>query len=58
MAIWQNLQQMEKYPGVIMIHEFWGLTDNIKQMAEKLASHGYVVLAVDLYDGTSRKNCR
>ena len=40
-----------QYPGVIMIHEWWGLNDNIKQMAEKLASHGYVVLAVDLYDG-------
>ena len=40
-----------KYPGVIMIHEFWGLNDNIKEMAEKLASHGYVVFAVDLYDG-------
>ena len=39
------------YPGVIMIHEWWGLNDNIKQMAEKLASHGYVVFAVDLYDG-------
>lgn len=39
------------YPGIIMIHEFWGLNDNIKQMAEKLASHGYVVFAVDLYDG-------
>lgn len=40
-----------QYPGVIMIHEFWGLNDNVKQMAEKLASHGYVVFAVDLYDG-------
>ncbi|GKS67435.1 hypothetical protein YTPLAS73_09820 [Nitrosarchaeum sp.] len=40
-----------EYPGIIMIHEFWGLNDNIKQMAEKLASHGYVVFAVDLYDG-------
>jgi len=34
-----------------MIHEWWGLNDNIKEMAEKLASHGYIVLAVDLYDG-------
>ena len=40
-----------EYPGIIMIHEWWGLNDNIKQMAEKLASHGYVVFAVDLYDG-------
>ena len=39
------------YPGVVMIHEWWGLNDNIKEMAEKLASHGYVVLAVDLYNG-------
>ena len=30
-----------EYPGVVMIHEFWGLNDSIKQMAEKLASHGY-----------------
>jgi carboxymethylenebutenolidase len=39
------------FPGIIMIHEFWGLNENIKDMAEKLASHGYVVFAVDLYDG-------
>ena len=39
------------YPGVVMIHEWWGLNDNIKEMADTLASHGYVVLAVDLYDG-------
>ena len=35
-----------------MIHEWWGLNENIKEMAEKLASHGYVVLAVDLYEGS------
>lgn len=39
------------YPGIVMIHEWWGLNNNIKEMADKLASHGYVVLAVDLYDG-------
>jgi carboxymethylenebutenolidase len=39
------------YPGIIMIQEIWGLNDNIKDMAEKLASQGYVVFAVDLYDG-------
>lgn len=39
------------YPGVVMMHEWWGLNDNIRQMARALASQGYVVLAVDLYDG-------
>lgn len=42
----------ESFPGIIMIHEWWGLNANIKDMAKKLASHGYVVLAVDLYDGS------
>jgi len=37
------------YPGIVMIHELFGLNDNVKQMAEKLASHGYIVLAVNLY---------
>jgi carboxymethylenebutenolidase len=40
-----------QYPVVIMIHEWWGLNENIRDMAEKLASHGYIVFAVDLYDG-------
>jgi len=40
-----------QYPAVIMIHEWWGLNENIRDMAEKLASHGYIVFAVDLYDG-------
>ena len=39
------------FPEIIMIHEIWGVNENIKDMAEKLASQGYVVLAVDLYDG-------
>jgi carboxymethylenebutenolidase len=40
-----------KYPGVVMIHEWWGLNENIKEMAQLLAAEGYVVFAVDLYDG-------
>lgn len=37
------------FPGVVIIHEWWGLNDNMKQTAEELASHGYVVLAVNLF---------
>jgi carboxymethylenebutenolidase len=37
------------FPGIIVIHELWGLNDNMKDMAEELASHGYVALAVNLY---------
>ncbi len=38
-------------PGVIVIHEWWGLNDNIRKMAERIAGEGYRALAVDLYGG-------
>jgi carboxymethylenebutenolidase len=44
-------QQQQKLPAVVMIQEWWGLNDNIKDMADELASEGYVVLAADLYNG-------
>src|SRR6056297_1028594 len=38
-------------PGLIVIHEWWGLNDNIRMMTRRLAGEGYVALAVDLYNG-------
>jgi carboxymethylenebutenolidase len=46
-----NTQQQESMPAVIMIHEWWGLNEHIKNQADILAKEGYVVLAVDLYRG-------
>ena len=43
------------YPGVILIHEWWGLNENIKEMAQILANEGYVVFAVDLFEGEIAK---
>src|SRR5579885_2267826 len=39
------------FPGIIAIHEWWGLNDWVKEQASKLADQGYVALALDLYRG-------
>jgi len=38
-------------PTVLLIHEWWGLNDQIRTMAAEFADHGYIALAADLYDG-------
>lgn len=38
-------------PGVIVIHEWWGLVDHIKAVADRLAQNGFTALAVDCYHG-------
>jgi carboxymethylenebutenolidase len=40
-----------KLPGLIVIHEWWGLNDNIRMMTRRLAGLGLQALAVDLYHG-------
>jgi carboxymethylenebutenolidase len=44
-------RRREAAPGVLVIHEWWGLNDWVKQQADALAKEGYVALAVDLYRG-------
>jgi carboxymethylenebutenolidase len=39
------------FPAIIVIHEYWGLNDWVKEQASKLADQGYVALAIDLYRG-------
>jgi dienelactone hydrolase len=39
----------EKLPGVLVIHDWWGLNDSVRKRADQLASIGYVAFALDLY---------
>ena len=39
------------FPAIVVIHEWWGLNNNVKHWADRLASAGWAALAIDLYGG-------
>lgn len=43
-------------PGVVVIQEWWGLVDHIKDVCERFAAEGFVALAPDLYHGKTTKS--
>lgn len=44
-------------PGVLVVHEWWGLTDYVRKRADQLAAMGYVALALDMYgDGKTAEH--
>ena len=43
-------------PGVIVIQEWWGLVDHIKDVCDRFADEGFVALAPDMYHGKSTKS--
>jgi carboxymethylenebutenolidase len=45
------------YPGVIVVHEAFGLNDNIRDICGRFAEQGYAALGVDLFAGRSRAVC-
>lgn len=45
------------FPGVVVIHEIYGLNDNIRGVARRLGAQGYAALAVDLFAGRNRALC-
>ena len=45
------------FPAVVVIHEIFGLNDNIRDIARRFASEGYAALAVDLFAGRNRTVC-
>lgn len=42
--------------GLIVVQEYWGLVDHIKDLAERFAKAGYVALSPDLYHGKTTKS--
>lgn len=44
-------QKIGAAPGVVVIHEWWGLNDQIKRVADRIAEEGFMAIAPDLYRG-------
>ncbi len=51
-----NPPQGGPFPGVIVVQEWWGLNDHIKDVTRRLASEGFAAVAPDLYDGKVTKD--
>lgn len=47
-----------KLPSIILVHEWWGLNDNVRMMARRLAGEGYRAFAVDMYHGRVAENAQ
>ena len=47
----------DSHPGVVIIHEAYGLNDNIKDIAGRFAEQGYAALAVDLFGDRNKAVC-
>lgn len=44
------------FPAIVVVHEWWGLSDWVKENTGRLAGEGYVALAVDLYGGKATQD--
>ncbi len=45
-----------KAPAIVVIQEYWGLNDHVKDLCERFAGEGFVALAPDLYHGAVTKD--
>ena len=43
-------------PAIIVIHEWWGLNEGVRAMADRIAAQGYIVLAIDLFEGQTAQS--
>src|SRR5262249_16311277 len=47
-----------KAPGLVLLQEWWGLNDHVRDLGKRFAKDGFLVLAVDLYRGKTTKDAK
>ncbi|MDX2077337.1 MAG: dienelactone hydrolase family protein [bacterium] len=50
-AYWAYPRLGQKFPGIVLVHDWWGLTSVIRRIADRFAEMGYYVIVPDLFDG-------
>ncbi len=50
-AFWSHPDSGGKFPGVVLIHDWWGITEVERRLSQRFAQIGYYVIAPDLFDG-------
>jgi len=56
LALPSNISREDPRPGLLVLQEWWGMNDHIKDITKRLANEGFAALAVDLYDGKVTKD--
>ncbi|MFN8527689.1 MAG: dienelactone hydrolase family protein [Anaerolineae bacterium] len=51
LGYWSHPDIGGRFPGVVLIHDWWGITDLERSLAQLFAQLGYYVIVPDLYDG-------
>lgn len=55
-AYWAHPTLGRKFPAVALVHDWWGLTDNMRRLANLFAQMGYYVIVPDLFNGKVAQN--
>ena len=50
-AYWAHPALTARFPGIALIHDWWGVTESVRQLAPRFAQTGYYVIVPDLFEG-------
>jgi carboxymethylenebutenolidase len=55
-AFWSHPDIGDTFPGLVLLHDYWGLTAHVRSLARRFAELGYYVIAPDLFGGQTARS--